>query len=180
MVTFHDGTTIELPTTHVYVTTHNDKDGKPVFDDRHEEVVLKRIPDAGVDVLYSTTTFPVDLKDNKEIKDHKDQPTPFPIELVNGSVARPIDYAPGVELPMHRTNSLDYGVVLEGENTLILGDAETGPRRVMKRGDVSVQRATDHAWKNNRSTEWARILYILLDATSADEKDEDYGGIDMP
>ncbi|KAH0282339.1 hypothetical protein M436DRAFT_59191 [Aureobasidium namibiae CBS 147.97] len=179
MVRFHDGTTNELPTTHVYITTHNDEDGKPVFDDRPEEVVLKRIAGAGVNVLYSTNTFPVDLKDNKDIKDHKNQSTPFPIKLPNGSVARLIDYAPGVESPMHRTNSLDYGVVLEGEITLILGDHETGPRRVMKRGDVSVQRATDHAWKNNSSTEWARILYILLDATSEDGKDEDYGGIDM-
>lgn len=82
MVTFHNGSTNELPTTHVYITTHNEN-GKPVFGDRPEEVVLKRIPGAGVDVLYSTKTFLVDLTDNKDIKDHQNQPTPFLIKLPN-------------------------------------------------------------------------------------------------
>ena len=46
---------------------------------------------------------------------------------------------------MHRTVSLDYGVVLEGEVELVLDSGET---RLMKRGDVSVQRGTNHAWRN--------------------------------
>jgi quercetin dioxygenase-like cupin family protein len=179
MVTFNDGSTNDLPTTHVYITTHNEA-GKPVFHEHPEEVQLKRKGFAGWEVLYSTKTFPVDLKDNKDIQDHQDQPAPLPIKLPNGSVIRLMDYAPGEESPMHRTNSLDYGVVLEGEIVLILDDLEKGPRRIMKRGDVSVQRATDHAWRNNSSTKWARMLYILLDATTADGKDEDYGGIEIP
>lgn len=48
---------------------------------------------------------------------------------------------------MHRTTSLDYGIVLEGEVELIL---DSGERRAMKAGDIAVQRATMHAWRNMR------------------------------
>jgi quercetin dioxygenase-like cupin family protein len=57
---------------------------------------------------------------------------------------------------MHRTESLDYGVVLEGSMELILDSGET---KIMNRGDVCVQRATSHAWKNvSENGGWARML----------------------
>ena len=59
---------------------------------------------------------------------------------------------------MHRTQSLDYGVVLEGELEMILDDGVT---RMMRRGDVAVQRATNHGWRNTSQTEWARMLFVL-------------------
>jgi quercetin dioxygenase-like cupin family protein len=59
---------------------------------------------------------------------------------------------------MHRTVSLDYGVVLIGEMELVLDSGET---RVMKVGDVAVQRGTNHAWRNTSKTEWARMMYVL-------------------
>lgn len=52
--------------------------------------------------------------------------------------------SPGLLSPMHRTVSLDYGVVLEGEVELVLDSGET---RVLKRGDVAIQRGTCHAWR---------------------------------
>jgi mannose-6-phosphate isomerase-like protein (cupin superfamily) len=60
---------------------------------------------------------------------------------------------------MHRTESLDYGVVLEGEITLLLDDAEVtlGP------GDIVVQRGSNHAW-SNRSTRVCRMVFFLCDA----------------
>ena len=61
---------------------------------------------------------------------------------------------------MHRTVSLDYGVVLEGEVDLIL---DSGEVKRMKRGDVAIQRGTMHAWKNPSETEWARMLFVLQD-----------------
>jgi len=66
---------------------------------------------------------------------------------------------------MHRTESVDYGVVLEGEITLVLdgGSATTvGP------GDLVVQRGTDHAWEN-RSDKSTRILFVLVAGEFADE-----------
>ncbi|KIW90586.1 uncharacterized protein Z519_08369 [Cladophialophora bantiana CBS 173.52] len=59
---------------------------------------------------------------------------------------------------MHRTQSVDFGVVLKGTITLILDD---GSETVMKEGDVCVQRGTNHAWKNV-STENCRVLFVLV------------------
>lgn len=59
---------------------------------------------------------------------------------------------------MHRTVSLDYGIVLIGEVELLLDSGET---RLMKTGDVCVQRGTNHAWRNASQTEWARMMYVL-------------------
>jgi len=59
---------------------------------------------------------------------------------------------------MHRTETIDYGIVLEGEIVLILDDSET----IVRAGDVVVQRGTSHAWAN-RSSSNARIAFILID-----------------
>ena len=76
----------------------------------------------------------------------------------NGTICRIVDFAPNCEPLMHRTQSLDYGVVLEGELEMVLDDGVT---RVMGRGDVAVQRATIHGWRNTSQTEWARMLFVL-------------------
>lgn len=64
---------------------------------------------------------------------------------------------------MHRTETLDYGIVTEGEVWLVL-DGEEVP---LKRGDIVVQRGTNHAW-SNRTEEMARMVFILLDGRYAD------------
>ena len=59
---------------------------------------------------------------------------------------------------MHRTESVDYGVVIEGELTLVLDAGEVA----LKPGTVVVQRGTNHAWAN-RSGKMVRIAFILID-----------------
>jgi mannose-6-phosphate isomerase-like protein (cupin superfamily) len=59
---------------------------------------------------------------------------------------------------MHRTESIDYGVVIEGEMTLVLDDSEV----LLKPGSVVVQRGTNHAWAN-RSGKPCRMLFVLID-----------------
>ena len=61
---------------------------------------------------------------------------------------------------MHRTQSLDYGIVLEGEVEMWLDD---GTKQVMRRGDVAVQRGTSHGWRNTSETEWGRMFFVLQD-----------------
>lgn len=77
---------------------------------------------------------------------------------------------------MHRTVSLDYGVVLMGDIELVLDSGET---KAMKVGDISVQRGTMHAWRNTSKTEWARMLYVLQPCqpviVNGEELKEDYG-----
>ena len=87
--------------------------------------------------------------------------------------------APNVISPMHRTVSIDYGVVLEGTVELVLDSGET---RVMRRGDVCVQRGTNHAWRNITPNDgWSRMLYVLTPAeklkAGGKELGEDLGGM---
>ncbi|HEX3849280.1 MAG TPA: cupin domain-containing protein, partial [Steroidobacteraceae bacterium] len=63
---------------------------------------------------------------------------------------------------MHRTESIDYGVVLEGSIVLILDDSEVS----LETGDVVIQRGTNHAWAN-RTDRTARMAFILLGARYA-------------
>ena len=66
----------------------------------------------------------------------------------------------------HRTDSLDYAIVLEGEITLLVDEGEA----TLKAGDVAIQRATSHAW-SNRTDRVARVAFVLIgtEPLSADE-----------
>jgi hypothetical protein len=64
---------------------------------------------------------------------------------------------------MHRTETIDYGIVLEGELVLIVDKGET----VVRAGDIVVQRGTNHAWAN-RSGKNCRIAFILIDGAFGD------------
>jgi len=67
---------------------------------------------------------------------------------------------------MHRTQSVDYGIVLEGEITLLVDEGET----VVRAGDIVVQRGTNHGWAN-RSGQNCRIAFILIDGRFVDGLD---------
>jgi mannose-6-phosphate isomerase-like protein (cupin superfamily) len=64
---------------------------------------------------------------------------------------------------MHRTESVDYGIVLEGEITLLLDEGET----TVRAGDIVIQRGTNHGWAN-RSGKNCRIAFILIDGKFVD------------
>ena len=63
---------------------------------------------------------------------------------------------------MHRTETVDYGVVIDGELTLVLDEGEV----LLRPGSVVVQRGTNHAWAN-RTDRIARVLFVLNGATPA-------------
>jgi hypothetical protein len=65
---------------------------------------------------------------------------------------------PGRHPLMHRTESIDYGIVLEGQIVLLLDDSEV----VLEQGDMVVQRGTIHAW-TNRTDRITRMLFVLTD-----------------
>jgi quercetin dioxygenase-like cupin family protein len=77
----------------------------------------------------------------------------------NGSRFAIIDFPPGVPSRMHRTESIDYVLVLSGEIDM---DMDNSTVR-LKAGDVMVQRGTNHAWVN-RGTAPARVAFVLIDA----------------
>jgi quercetin dioxygenase-like cupin family protein len=65
---------------------------------------------------------------------------------------------------MHRSETVDYGIVLEGEMVLMLDD---GVEVELRPGDIVIQRGTDHAWAN-RSGAVARMAFVLVDGAFAD------------
>jgi hypothetical protein len=75
-------------------------------------------------------------------------------------------HSDGKHFWFHRTDSLDYAIVLEGEITLLVDDGEA----TLKAGDVAIQRATSHAW-SNRTDRAARVAFVLIgtEPLSADE-----------
>jgi hypothetical protein len=92
----------------------------------------------------------------------------FTLMPVTGHLLRIIDVYPlsdgGSRTVMHRTKTLDYALVIEGEIVLILEDSEV----ILKKSDIVVQRGTNHAWEN-RSNKIARMAFFLVDAEFSDE-----------
>ena len=80
--------------------------------------------------------------------------------MEGGTVVRLIDFAPGTESNLHRSLSLVYGICCEGELEISTDSEE---RRIMRPGDVSVNRAGMHKWRNCSKTSPARMVYVLLD-----------------
>ena len=72
---------------------------------------------------------------------------------------------------MHRTETIDYAVVLEGEVVMLLDDDEVH----LEAGDVVIQRGTNHAW-SNRSDKPCKMLYVLIDGQFDDELKAAFGG----
>ena len=93
---------------------------------------------------------------------------PFKIMPRTGHLIRIIDIYPprlgGKRTVMHRTRTLDYALVIEGEVVLVLDDSEV----VLGPGEVVVQRGTDHAWEN-RTEEVTRMAFFHIAAEFGDE-----------
>ncbi|KAJ5248578.1 cupin domain protein [Penicillium chermesinum] len=114
-------------------------------------------PSADYALAYNTSTFPVkglsppssaipESKSNLDIKSYHSQLSePSPLNPPNGTSCTIIEAPPGKDVPMHRTESLDYGVVVDGTTELVL---DSGEKRILKKGDVFVQRGTAHSWRN--------------------------------
>ncbi|KAF2021430.1 hypothetical protein BU24DRAFT_487854 [Aaosphaeria arxii CBS 175.79] len=166
-----------LPPLKRFITTH-DEAGKAIFSSAiPSENNFKPIPNALFGLAYTTQGFPVDLNNDKDIEAYAPKLDAAPgLVVSDGTVLRFVDIAPGHLSPMHRTVSLDYGVVIEGEIELVLDSGET---RQMSRGDVAIQRGTMHAWRNKSATEWARMMYVLQPCkpvvVGETELKEDYG-----
>jgi quercetin dioxygenase-like cupin family protein len=115
-------------------------------------------------VVWSTSGFPVDNQGDTD-------PTTasFKTTVENGTVFRIVRYEPGVTPRNHRTDSIDYAVVISGQIDMELDDGEVATLRA---GDVLVQRGTIHNWVN-RFEETCVIAFVLIAAkpvTTADGK----------
>jgi quercetin dioxygenase-like cupin family protein len=82
-----------------------------------------------------------------------------------GAVFRILELMPGTPPHMHKTETIDYIVVLAGTLSMLLDD---GTELTMRPHDVMVQRGTVHGWAN-RGNEPCRFATVVIDATGAKE-----------
>lgn len=138
------------------VVTGHDERGVSVFASDGPVPVVRTAPDGALFCeIWSTDAMPA------TIAAAEPDPTLTAVTVPpgpNGTKIRINVFPPGAVSPVHRTQSVDYGIVLDGEVVLVLDDSET----VLRAGDVVVQRGTNHRWEN-RSAEAARIAFILID-----------------
>lgn len=147
-----------LPPVRRVVTGHDAKGRAVVKSDQRFET--KPIPagDASFALVWTAPSLPVDNNDETDGRERD-----AGLTLRGGSVIRVTDTPPGQQSPMHRTSSLDYGIVLSGELELELDDGLTtrlGP------GDIVIQRGTMHRWRNPSKTATCRIVFVLTEATA--------------
>lgn len=83
----------------------------------------------------------------------------------NGTNLRGTDLVPGGSIPMHRTSSVDYNILIEGEVILITEDGKE--THLTNAGDVVIQKGTLHAWRNPNTEKWARWITVLVAAEPA-------------
>jgi mannose-6-phosphate isomerase-like protein (cupin superfamily) len=166
------------------VTGHDENGVAKVIMDGEAECILSRPNRPGVTLtnLWQADRTPAQME-------RHDDPVEGPLVLhppKNGSVFRIVQFDPedpevlknldgaaafaemgaganvvqGARHPfMHRTDSLDYAVILTGEIYMMMDEDEV----LLKAGDTVVQQGTNHAW-SNRGTEPCQIAFILVDA----------------
>ena len=109
-------------------------------------------------LMWCSDTMPVDIAigDNAEDMGARILGTAPP---ENGSRFIVMEFAPGIASEMHRTETIDYIVMLSGEIEMDMDESTV----TLKAGDIMVQRGTNHAWVNRGKTP-ARLAIVLLDA----------------
>ena len=139
------------------VVTGHTTGGTAVFvsDNQYETVVIPS-GDAAMATIWTTTSVPADLNDETDGRERDAGTT-----LKGGSVIRIVDMLPNASSPMHRTSSIDYGIVISGKIELELDNQVF---KTIETGGIIVQRGTIHKWRNPSSEEICRIVFVLTEA----------------
>ncbi len=144
------------------IVTGHDPSGTSVVLSDTPSPTTTDIGTAAFHEIWVTEGMPVEIPATEP--ESTDRPIRVP-PPPNGVMIRFTDMKPGATSPMHRTETLDVGIVLEGETWLLLDD---GSETRVGPGDAVVQRGTNHAWEN-RSDRPVRMLFVLVDGTITDE-----------
>ena len=142
------------------VTGHNEQ-GQAIV--KRDEVVtsIERRPGYQAQTVWCTAQFPVN---NDEDKDNNGNPGPKGTRvLMRIGEMQPGETSKSAHV-MHRTETLDYAIVLSGQCDMLLDGGETV--RQLKAGDVVIQRGTNHAWVAT-GPDPVKFLFVLLDAEPA-------------
>jgi quercetin dioxygenase-like cupin family protein len=138
------------------VVTGHDKNGKAtvLIDEIPTNTISRRAGQTGT-VIWSNNSFPAN-NDGSDDEAKREVATGLP----GGAVFRVNRLEPGVAGRIHRTDTIDYAIIMSGECDMEL---EKGDFVHLKAGDVLVQRGTIHNWVNN-GKETCVIAFILIDA----------------
>ncbi|EFR00903.1 cupin 2 [Nannizzia gypsea CBS 118893] len=169
-----------LPTVRRLVTGHNAQ-GEAIFDSDTQLAPYNpttpgpepaKEGEMGFTTIFRTTGIPDDNTSPWADMHNKI------VNLVekDSATIRIVDFAPGHPGLMHRTISVDFGIVLNGEIELEL---DNGVTKVMKQHDVVVQRGTIHSW-NNKGSENVRMLFVLLPANPVKVGDKELLDTPLP
>ena len=138
------------------ITGHNNEGAAVFVSDNQFETVVIPSGDAAMATIWTTTSVPADLNDETDGRERDAGTT-----LKGGSVIRVVDMLPNASSPMHRSSSIDYGIIISGKIELELDNQEI---RILGQGDIIVQRGTIHRWRNPSSDEICRIVFVLIQA----------------
>jgi mannose-6-phosphate isomerase-like protein (cupin superfamily) len=138
------------------VTGHDDQGRAKVLIDETVKNVASQRPGALYSVIWSSEGFPVNNDGDADPSGKKIGTT-----ISDGTVFRIVSFGPGVAPRNHRTDSIDYAVVMSGEIDMELDVGKVH----LKAGDVLVQRGTIHNWVNTGS-EPGVIAFTLVSAKS--------------
>src|SRR5262249_31217515 len=147
------------------IVTGHDSNGKSVIVSDAPTPTVRELPDDGARFfdIWATSASPAPVTPVEAREPTGGESLVAP--PAGGSVVRIVELEPGGASPMHRTETVDYGILLEGELFMVL---DSGDEVKLAPGDVVVQRGTDHAWQN-RSDAVARMAFVLLDGEFSDE-----------
>jgi mannose-6-phosphate isomerase-like protein (cupin superfamily) len=141
------------------VVTGHDANGRAVVKiDEVSKNLRSARPGHSAAVIWTTQGYPADNDGDEDTSGRAPSGT-----LANGTVFRVIEYGPGVAPRMHRTDTIDYAVIMSGEIDMRMDDEMIH----LKAGDVLVQRGTIHDWVNN-GTEPCVIAFVLIGARPVD------------
>ena len=140
------------------ITGHDDKGRAIVQIDEVCKHVASGRPGATACNIWTTEGFPANNDGATDAGLRKVGTT-----LAQGTIFRVIEFAPGLAARNHRTDSIDYIVIISGEIDMELDDSVVH----LKAGDVMVQRGTIHNWINN-GKESCILAVILIDAKSVE------------
>ena len=140
------------------ITGHDSNNSSKVITDGPATNKKYPRPGAVATLIWVTDEMPVNMSVGEDFEDMGARilGTAPPM---NGTRFVIHDIPPGSSGTMHRTETIDYVIVIFGEIDMEMDDSKVS----LKAGDVMVQRGTNHAWVN-RGTEFARIAFVLVDA----------------
>jgi quercetin dioxygenase-like cupin family protein len=145
------------------IVTGHDANGKAIVasDEHMNGVSAPARPYISRCEIWSTDTMPVDNSEEAAAAQKKGFVVRHNyVGSGQGTVVRITEFAPGAPKFMHRTETVDYAILLKGECDLELDDGKTVH---LTQGDIVVQRGTMHAWVNNGSQP-CTFAFILIDA----------------